>query len=88
MVSDVLNDAVFDENHNELVIIRDIEMFSMCEHHLVPFFGKVRPLLSRYVTLRQSSVRTHVDNSARAIGDVGRDLIWIHVVPELLRLDR
>jgi len=40
-LEDVLNDAVFDENHDELVIIRDIEMFSMCEHHLVPFFGKV-----------------------------------------------
>ena len=30
----------FDENHNEMILIRDIELYSMCEHHLVPFVGK------------------------------------------------
>lgn len=40
-ISDVLNDAIFDEDHDEMVIVRDIEMFSMCEHHMVPFIGKV-----------------------------------------------
>ncbi|GAV05459.1 hypothetical protein RvY_15591 [Ramazzottius varieornatus] len=40
-IQDVLNDAIFDENHDQMVIIKDIEMFSMCEHHLVPFIGKV-----------------------------------------------
>ena len=30
----------FDENHNEMILMRDIDMYSTCEHHLVPFFGK------------------------------------------------
>ncbi|MET0397547.1 MAG: GTP cyclohydrolase I FolE [Longimicrobiaceae bacterium] len=40
-VEDVIGDAVFEEEHHNMVLVRDIEMYSMCEHHMLPFFGKV-----------------------------------------------
>lgn len=38
---DVLNDALFDSSSSEMVVVRDIEFYSMCEHHILPFFGRV-----------------------------------------------
>ena len=36
----VLESAVFKEDYNEMILVRDIEIYSMCEHHMIPFFGK------------------------------------------------
>jgi GTP cyclohydrolase I len=39
-LDDIVGEAIFNEDHHNMVMVRDIEMYSLCEHHLLPFFGK------------------------------------------------
>ena len=39
-LADIVGDAIFTEEHHNMVMVRDIELYSLCEHHLLPFFGK------------------------------------------------
>jgi GTP cyclohydrolase I len=39
-LEEIINGAIFDEGHNEMVLVRDINFFSMCEHHMLPFMGR------------------------------------------------
>lgn len=39
--ADMIGDALFEERHHNMILVKDIEMYSLCEHHLLPFFGKV-----------------------------------------------
>lgn len=40
-IEDVLNDAIFTEKYDEMVLVKNIDFYSLCEHHMLPFYGKV-----------------------------------------------
>ncbi len=50
--TNILRSAMFEEDYKEMVIVKDIEVYSMCEHHMIPFFGKahVAYIPDRYIT--------------------------------------
>ncbi len=67
-VQDVVKNAVFDEQCEEMVIVKDIEFYSMCEHHILPFFGKAHvAYLPNNKVIGLSKVARIVDVYARRL---------------------
>ncbi len=67
-VREVINDALFTVEYDEMVIVRDIEFFSLCEHHLLPFFGKMHvAYLPKQKVIGLSKIPRIVDMFARRL---------------------
>ena len=67
-ISKIVNGAVFDVKYDEMVIVKDIEFFSMCEHHMLPFYGKVHvAYLARNKVIGLSKLPRIVDVFARRL---------------------
>ena len=67
-LDELLNAAVFSERTDEMVVVRDIELYSLCEHHMVPFFGKAHVgYLPRGKIIGLSKVARLVDMYARRL---------------------
>ena len=67
-LEEIVNNAVFQVNCDEMVVLKDIEFFSMCEHHLLPFFGKVHvAYLPKDKVLGLSKIPRIVDMYARRL---------------------
>jgi GTP cyclohydrolase I len=67
-VDDVIGDAVFEERHQSMIMVRDIELYSLCEHHLLPFFGRAHvAYIANGKILGLSKVARIVDVFARRL---------------------
>lgn len=65
-INKVINGAIFTSDNDEMIIVKDIEMYSLCEHHLLPFFGKCHVgYIPRGKVLGLSKVARIVDMFAR-----------------------
>lgn len=73
-IDSLVNNALFHEGHNEMVTQRDIKIYSLCEHHLVPFIGKVRLALPSPVPYPLQT-----ENSSSNFADFRlTDAHWLH----------
>jgi GTP cyclohydrolase IA len=67
-INKVLNGALYEVKYDEMVVVRDIEFFSMCEHHLLPFFGKIHvAYIPRSRVIGLSKIPRIVDVFARRL---------------------
>jgi GTP cyclohydrolase I len=67
-IAKVLNGAIYDVKYDEMVIVKDIEFFSMCEHHMLPFFGKMHiAYIARNKVIGLSKLPRIVDIFARRL---------------------
>jgi GTP cyclohydrolase I len=67
-VKDVINDAIFASHANNMIIVRDIEIYSMCEHHMLPFYGRCHiGYIAREKVIGISKLARLVDHHARKL---------------------
>jgi GTP cyclohydrolase IA len=67
-IHEIINNAVFESQANNMIIVRDIEVFSLCEHHMLPFFGNCYVgYIARKKVLGVSKIARIVDSFARRL---------------------
>jgi GTP cyclohydrolase I len=63
----VINDALFTEDYEEMIVQRDIDFYSLCEHHMLPFFGKAHAYIPHHKIVGISKLARLVDVFARRL---------------------
>ena len=84
----LINDALFDENIHDMIVVKDIELYSMCEHHMLPFFGKAHVgYIPKKKVIGLSKIPRLVDAFAKRLQIQERltnqiaNIIWEHLDP-------